>query len=366
MVHLSALAASVLAFTALGASASSSSSFKGWKTYKANGANLGAWLELEQTYAGGVIPDAYVGEWTYCEAVGYAVCGPVLEHHYSTYVTTADIDKLARYGVNTVRISTTYAVWYDFADSWLYHGNQLAALRTISEYAITRYNMHVIIGFHSLPGGVNDLEGGEASGHNNWWYNSTHFAESMIVVGKALDYISSSPNSASYTFSPMNEPGDNPEYLFTTEMVSYPSGVNYVLKYYKAVYAMMQARGMSTTLMVSDTYAGPAYWAPYWAVGSNIVFDTHIYYFAAEGVSGYQIPELVCAKAKNSTTTFPTSLYAFQKYLSGGSYWNVKYLDTDDIASGTGSMAQYWGFETLIDEGVINAGGALTQVMKGC
>ncbi|KAL8277693.1 hypothetical protein RQP46_009966 [Phenoliferia psychrophenolica] len=365
MVHLSALAASVLALSALGASAApskgwkpsrpskpskptevaTSSSFKSWKSYKANGVNLGAWLELEQTYAGGVIPDAYVDEWTYCEAVGYAVCGPVLEHHYTSYVTTHDIDLIALYGVNTIRISTTYAVWHDFADSWLYHGNQLKALRKIAEYAITKHGMHVIIGFHSLPGGVNDLEGGEATGHNSWWHNSTHFAESLIVVSKALDYIQSSPNSASYTFSPMNEPGDNPETLFTTSMASYPSGVNYVLKYYKAVYAMMQKRKMSTTLMVSDTYAGPA---------------------AAEGVSGYQIPELVCAKAKNSTTTFPTSLYAFQKYLSGAAFWNVKYLDKDDIASGNGTMAQYWGYETLINEGVINAGGKLTHVMKGC
>ncbi|KAL8281220.1 hypothetical protein RQP46_006254 [Phenoliferia psychrophenolica] len=372
---------SVAAITALAVSRSLLSAsavptatlFKGWSTYKANG---GAWLEIEKTYAGGVIPDAYSDEWSWCAAVGKAVCGPVLEGHYASYVTKEDIDRLARYGVNTVRILTTYAAWYDVPGSMLYHGNQASFFREIAEYAITEYDMHVVLGLHSLPGGVNGLDIGEAVGHLNWWHNETSLVHSL----------------ESYTFSPINEPSDNTNMseLFTPQMVSNPDGVTYLDAYMKAVYALMKIRSMENTLMVTDTYAGPSFWAPYWAPGSNIVIDTHIYYFAPPGVTGALIPELACAKAKNSTTSFPvfvgefttqatlnnslslrpkifqTQLYAFQKYLSGATMWNVKYLDTDKVTSGEGNMADYWSFESLIEAGAVNPGGALTQVMVGC
>lgn len=38
-------------------------------------------MEIETSYTKNVIPDAYSDEWTWCEAVGTDVCGPVLENH---------------------------------------------------------------------------------------------------------------------------------------------------------------------------------------------------------------------------------------------------------------------------------------------
>lgn len=39
-------------------------------------------------------------------------------------------------------------------------------LRHISEYAIERYGMHIFVGLHSLPGGVNNLDIGVALFHD--------------------------------------------------------------------------------------------------------------------------------------------------------------------------------------------------------
>lgn len=36
-------------------------------------------------------------EWTFCQTLG-SRCGPVLEEHYATYITTDDIDKVAAVG----------------------------------------------------------------------------------------------------------------------------------------------------------------------------------------------------------------------------------------------------------------------------
>ncbi|KAG9714225.1 hypothetical protein KCU73_g16269, partial [Aureobasidium melanogenum] len=109
-------------------------------------------------------------EWTFCEVLGDE-CGPVLEQHYSTYVTTDTIDKLASVGVNFLRIPTTYAAWVVVPGSELYHGDQQTYLRTICEYAIGKHGMRVVVGLHSLPGGVNGLDIGEALDHDAWFFN---------------------------------------------------------------------------------------------------------------------------------------------------------------------------------------------------
>ena len=85
--------------------------FSGWSTYKANGLNLGGWKEVES----GNDPNVYstlgcpgaVDEWTCCETIGKAKCGAALEARYSSFITTADIDYMKIYGINTLRIPTS-------------------------------------------------------------------------------------------------------------------------------------------------------------------------------------------------------------------------------------------------------------------
>jgi glucan 1,3-beta-glucosidase len=139
----------------------------------------------------------------------------------------------------------------------LYHGQQQSKLRAISEYAISKHNMHVVIGLHSLPGGVNGLEIGEAFGHANWWYNSTNLDYSLQAATAVLDFIKATANPSMYTIEPINEPGDTGLAHFgSTTTVSYPDGVNWLNSYLKAVYALIKQKGMSTTLMVADAFMG--------------------------------------------------------------------------------------------------------------
>ena len=48
-----------------------------------------------------------VDEWTCCETIGKAKCGAALEARYSSFITTADIDYMKIYGINTLRIPTS-------------------------------------------------------------------------------------------------------------------------------------------------------------------------------------------------------------------------------------------------------------------
>lgn len=137
--------------------AAPSATYVDWKTFKSNGANLGAWLVQEKSLDTGFW-DQYGGnatdEWGLCVNLGPR-CGPVLEQRYASFITTATIDKLAKAGFSSLRIPTHYAAWIKVPGSELYSGNQVNFLKTISTYAINKYGMHVIIGLHSLPGGVN-------------------------------------------------------------------------------------------------------------------------------------------------------------------------------------------------------------------
>jgi len=122
--------------------------------------------------------------------------------------TTADIDKMAKQNINTLRIPTTYAAWVKVPGSELYSGNQQNYLRQVSLYAIKKYNMHVIIGLHSLPGGVNYLPI-EAFGHNAWFFNSTNLDYSFKAIDSIISFIQKSGVPQGFTIAPINEASDN-------------------------------------------------------------------------------------------------------------------------------------------------------------
>src|SRR5690348_2304794 len=93
-----------------------------WKTFKANGVNLGGWLEqeavIDPTWWSQNCGDTH-DEWNCCARLG-AQCGPVLERRYAAFIRPADIDKLASAGVNVLRIPTTYAAWVKVPGSLFY------------------------------------------------------------------------------------------------------------------------------------------------------------------------------------------------------------------------------------------------------
>lgn len=84
-----------------------------WRTFSANGVNLGGWLVQESgidttwwaTHAGNA-----TDEWGLCANLG-SKCGPTLEKRYATWITNPDIDILASAGIKLLRIPTTYAAW---------------------------------------------------------------------------------------------------------------------------------------------------------------------------------------------------------------------------------------------------------------
>lgn len=69
--------------------------------------------------------------------------------------------------------------------------------------------MHCIIGLHSLPGGVNNLDIGEALLHDAWFFNATNLAYSYDAIDAMLDFIVASGHTNKFTVAPINEASDN-------------------------------------------------------------------------------------------------------------------------------------------------------------
>ncbi|KAL1586653.1 hypothetical protein WHR41_04650 [Cladosporium halotolerans] len=351
-----------------------------WKTFKANGANLGGWLAKEKSHdpfwfesvGGPDVPD----EWTLCQNLG-SQCGPVLEARYSSFLNTSTIDQLASVGINTLRIPTTYAAWIKVPGSQFYSGNQQAHLKTITDYAIKKYNMHVIIGLHSLPGGVNSLDIGEAINHKDWFFNTTNLGYSFQAVDGVLSFIRSSGHMNAFTIAPINEASDN-RAGFATAAGLTVNATNWINTYMNGVLKKIAKVDRRIPMMIQDNFMGASYWAPFYDANANIVFDSHVYYFAAAGAYSQYTAPAVCGQAVyiaenskfpvfigewslqtkyNNTlegrkTLFDTQRFAWHEHVSGGAFWTaVSYANAP--VNGEGTQREYWSYTDLIRDGVI-------------
>ncbi|KAF5671093.1 glycoside hydrolase [Fusarium circinatum] len=345
-----------------------SGKFINWKTYKANGVNLGAWLAKEKTHdpvwwnSLGTKAAATIDEWGLCQALGKQ-CGPILEKRYESFLNTSTIDTLAKVGINTLRITTTYAAWVKVPGSAFYHGRQQDHLRKITRYAIERYNMHIIIGLHSLPGGVNNLDIGEAFGHDGWFYNSTNLAWSFKAVDKVLDFVKTSGHKNAFTIAPLNEVSDNLAGFGSAAGLS-DKATNWVLTYMNGVFQRVEAVDKRIPVMLQDNFKGAAFWSPLFDKKRNLVIDSHVYYFAASGTYSQYVAPAVCGQAKylaegdqvpcvcRRKTIFDTQRYAWQKYVAGGAFWTAVSYSTTPV-DGQGIQRDYWSYVDLIRAGVI-------------
>lgn len=272
----------------------------------------------------------------------------------------------------------TYAAWVLVPGSELYHGNQQTYLQTITKYAIETYGMRVAIGLHSLPGGVNSLDIGEAIGHDNWFYNNTNLEYSYQAIEAILTFIENSGNPWAFSVSALNEASDNLA-GFATATTLTSDGTAWIVEYIQGVINRTEAVNSRIPVVLQDCFLGEEHWSGYFANTTNLVIDTHIYYFAASGVySGYVTPA-ICGQAKvaggdgkfpvyigewalqvlynntydNRETIFNTQRYAWSEYVSGGSFWSAKFNGTAAV-DGEGTQKDYWNYNGLIDAGVIN------------
>ncbi|KAL2784785.1 glycoside hydrolase superfamily [Aspergillus keveii] len=354
-----------------------------WTTYKANGVNLGGWLVQESFIDSAwwaahskcaIAPD----EWTLCANLGRS-CGPVLEERYASWITTQDIDRLHAANVNTLRIPTNYAAWVEVPGTKLYSGRQVEYLRKIATYAIEKYQMHVIIDLHALPGGTNGMGHGEAEGHYGWFHNQTALDYSLDAVDAVLEYIQQSGHPESYTIEPINEPVDNRDLsTFGSPLSLSDAGASWVLRYITAVLDKVAAVNPKIPIMFQGGFLSTTYWSSKLDPSANLVFDVHNYYFVGRDAAGHNLTSYICTDAQVSSDpilpvfvgewsieaeyqnsldgrelALNTGLYAFDKHTRGSAYWTAKCFG-DAAVDGEGVQADYWNYLAFAEQRMLN------------
>ncbi|KAK1150280.1 hypothetical protein N8T08_000182 [Aspergillus melleus] len=364
-----------------------SSGYVDWRNFKADGVNLGGWLVQESTIDTPWWGKYSLGEddeWGICKRLG-SQCAPLLEHRYATFITEADIDKLASVGVEVIRIPTTYAAWIKLPGSLLYSGNQLTYIKKISDYAIETYGMHVVLDLHSLPGGVNGLDIGEAVGHWDWFHNETALDYSLQTVDAVVDFIQSSSSPQSYTIAPINEPADSNQDMsvFGTPAALSDRGASWVLKYIQAVVERVAAVNPRIPIMFQGSFKPVNYWSGHFPSDTNIIFDVHNYYFSKPNATSANLPTYINsdARTKSGDGKFPVfvgewsiqaaknnsfalrernfnaGVAAFRTHMQGSTYWTAKFTSNVTV-DGQGTQGDYWNFEGLIDRGYVKQFGS--------
>jgi hypothetical protein len=230
-------------------------------------------------------------------------CGEVLEQRYASYIQHTDIDLLAAGGVNILRIPTIYAAWIAVPGSGLYSGSQIKYLAKITDYAISKYGMHIILDLHSLPGGINGQGIGEKTGNYGWYYNNAALQYSYMAVDAVLSFIQASGTPQSFTIEPLNEPVDNPDVtLYATPASLSDSGAAWIVRYIQGVLEMVSAVNHKIPVMLQGSFKGELYWSRHFPASANLVFDVHNYYFPGTGIdtNSETVSADICADARRS------------------------------------------------------------------
>ncbi|KAH7386035.1 putative glucan 1,3-beta-glucosidase precursor [Pyrenochaeta sp. MPI-SDFR-AT-0127] len=354
-----------------------------WRNFHANGVNLGSWFCLETFMVpkffsehGNGAPD----EWTVCKSLGPTAVGKILEAHYETFFTKADVDVLAAQNINILRIPFIYAAWIDVPSSPHYRGSQVDIMKELATYAIERYGMHIVLDLHALPGGVNWLEIGEAHGHGGWFYSEENLQLSYKAVDAVLHYIEYlSGHLESYTIAPVNEAVDNKDLRsFGTPYALSDKAAEWLKNYILGVIERVESINPNIPIMVQDSFKGEKFWALRLPESANIVIDVHIYYFAGRNCDSNAVIPIIIQDAldaqktnifpvvvgewsietqfnnllKNRKELYETGRDAFNKYTQGNIYWSGR-VDSDTSVDGEGTKRDYWSFLDMINDGVV-------------
>jgi glucan 1,3-beta-glucosidase len=133
--------------------------------------------------------------WNFDLTLGTSKGATVLTQHFNKWLTEDDVQTLATFGINHLRVPLGYWTFMPAisGEPWV-QANQTAQLDRIIGYATAR-NMSVLIDLHSMPG----LQGGWQSGGRETGNENVHFYDDDMqtnndaAIKAVLQYIYKQP-----------------------------------------------------------------------------------------------------------------------------------------------------------------------------
>jgi aryl-phospho-beta-D-glucosidase BglC (GH1 family) len=243
------------------------------------GVNIGAWLAYEQ-WMTQFQPTNIADEATLRQTLDtrFNPTGTVylLNLFRDAYFNTNDLNRIAEWGYNCIRLPFLYNLLEDDTNTYHYKDTGWARLDGVIEQCRQR-NLYCILCLHGAPGSQNDFaHSGQAAGNRNrLWSNEVFKARTVALWAEIARRYSNEAVVAGYDL--LNEPdprGGDKQTLFTNSIVPLHDRIYRAIRSNDTRHIVF----MESNILSDDPW-GKCYWMPDPAsMGwTNIVYEFHHY-----------------------------------------------------------------------------------------
>lgn len=174
------------------------------------GVNLGGWLVLEPWMcpmdSSGALKDHHSAQETLVKRFGEDTAEDLLRTYQDNWITEKDLDRIAGYGMNVIRIPFWYRNLQTEEGAWISAG--LSRLDWVVAEAWKR-GIYSILDLHGAPGGQTK---GESTGRQResaeLWNNEVNIQRTIALWRKLAEHYRGNPAIAAYDL--LNEPSEAP------------------------------------------------------------------------------------------------------------------------------------------------------------
>ncbi|CCG84674.1 protein of unknown function [Taphrina deformans PYCC 5710] len=315
---------------------------------KWQGVNLGNWLILERwmnpTYYSFYTGISQTDEWSFCQSLGDS-CGETLENHWTSWISSQEIEQLALAGFNILRVPIGF--WAFIApEPWEpYHfGSQTNQLTRILSYAKS-YNMSVIIDLHGLPGSQNGYEHSGHEGEINF-FNSTNQARSVDLIDAVVAYVR---DSAYLNQIVAIEVANEPKLGVSKNLSVYKQ---YLQSAHSKITSMNAAINRNITMMFHDGFVGASQFDSIFGPCDTVVVDYHQYFFST-GATRSATQNAVCAAQSMSSSHLRVFYgeWSLSSNYQGDANWSKSFFETQASIYANTTGSAFWSFKTYGADG---------------
>ena len=311
--------------------------------------NLGGWMLIEpyQLQAAGVASAQWELEEKIEQLVGTAEKEIFLENWYANHSRKIDIDSLASWGFNAIRLPMHYNLFtLSIQDepvlgqnTWLTKGFEMTD--SLVSWC-KQNNMYVILDLHAAPGGQGGNSG--ISDYNpaypSLWEDVNNQHKTMSLWKKIAEHYVNEPSIAGYDF--LNETNWN-------------LGSNELRNFYTQLTDSVRAVDTNHIIFIEGNWYANDFsgLTPPW--DNNLVYSPHKYWsknfqadiqWALDIRNSWNVPVWFGESGENSNTWFRNAIRLFEDYDLGWAWWPMKKLESISCPM---SITKTVDFENLLN-----------------
>ena len=293
--------------------------------------NLGGWMLIEpyQLQAAGVASAQWELEEKIEQLVGAAEKEIFLENWYANHARKIDIDSLASWGFNAIRLPMHYNLFTLSIqeepvlgqNTWLTKGFEMTD--SLVSWC-KQNNMYVVLDLHAAPGGQGGNSG--ISDYNpaypSLWEDVNNQHKTMSLWKKIAEHYVNEPAIAGYDF--LNETNWN-------------LGTNELRNFYTQLTDSVRAVDTNHIIFIEGNWYANDFsgLTPPW--DNNLVYSPHKYWsknfqadiqWALDIRNSWNVPVWFGESGENSNTWFRNAIRLFEDYDLGWAWWPMKKLES--------------------------------------